>query len=206
MPKGVKLPFSEKAKNTIESEYLKLPIKTLAKKVGVSQTKVRSYMKQKGLIIPSDIAEKRKRDSRFYQGHTPINKGKKQSDYMSAESIERTKATRFQKGHTPHNTQYVGHERVSKDGYVEIRVSVGNYQLKHIVEWEKVNGKLPDGYCLRCKDGDLTNTDPLNWRLISREENMYRNSKHNYPEEIIPSMVLVNKIQKSINTYENGKK
>ena len=34
----------------------------------------------------------------FPKGHVPRNKGKKQTDFMSAEAIERTKATRFQKG------------------------------------------------------------------------------------------------------------
>jgi len=33
---------------------------------------------------------------------------------------------------------------------------------------------------------------------------MYRNSKMNYPKEIIPSMVLVNKLDKQLNNLENG--
>lgn len=203
MPKGVKLPFTEKAKSIIESEYLNLPIKTLAKKVGVSQTRVRSYMKQKELVVPSHIAERRKQDSYFSQGHTPMNKGKKQSEYMSPESIEKTKSTRFQTGNVPHNTKFDGHERISKDGYIEIRIRQGKYRLKHLVEWENINGTLPDSHCLVCQDEDRTNTDPENWKLISRTENMLRNSSANLPEEIIPTLVLVNQIKHSIKTHEN---
>ncbi len=39
----------------------------------------------------------------FQKGHTPMNKGLKQSEYMTPGAIERTKATRFKKGNVPHN-------------------------------------------------------------------------------------------------------
>ncbi|MNY11322.1 hypothetical protein D3C86_1443450 [compost metagenome] len=34
--------------------------------------------------------------------------------------------------------------------------------------WEALNGPVPEGYCLKCLDGDKTNTDPANWTAISR--------------------------------------
>ena len=66
------------------------------------------------------------------------------------------------------------HERTSKDGYVEISVDQVNphtgyerrFVHKHRHLWEQANGPLPDGMCLKCLDGDKTNTAPLNLSLI----------------------------------------
>jgi hypothetical protein len=65
-------------------------------------------------------------------------------------------------GQLPHNTQYLGHERVSKDGYVEVSIDEvyphtgygRRYLLKHVHKWEKANGPVPDGLCLKCVDGE----------------------------------------------------
>lgn len=112
----------------------------------------------------------------FKKGQEPQNKGKKQSEFMSAEAIERTKASRFQKGGTPHNTKHDGYERITVDGYKEVRVSKGKFVQKHRMEWERVNGKIPEGMILVCKDGNALNTHPDNWMPITRVEHMGRNS------------------------------
>lgn len=84
--------------------------------------------------------------------------------------------TQFHKGHLPHNTKYLGHERLTKDGYIEISVAERNphtgferrYVLKHKREWEKKNGPVPKGMCLKALDGNRLNVDPDNWELIPR--------------------------------------
>lgn len=109
------------------------------------------------------------RTGRFEKGQTPANKGKTMPFHPNSA------ATRFKKGNLPHNTNYLGHERVSKDGYVEVSIDETNphtgyerrYVLKHRHEWEKANGPLPDGMALKCL-GDRLNTDPSNWALIPR--------------------------------------
>ena len=53
--------------------------------------------------------------------------------------------------------------------------------------WENANGKIPKSHCLWFKDGDSLNCCLDNLELITREVNMYRNSRNNYPREIIPS-------------------
>ena len=40
---------------------------------------------------------------------------------MTPEAIERTKATRFKKGDKPGNHRKVGSERITVDGYIEIK-------------------------------------------------------------------------------------
>lgn len=105
----------------------------------------------------------------FAPGIVPYNKGKPMPYHPNSAR------TRFRKGHLPHNTNYEGHERVSKDGYVEISIKETNphtgyerrYVLKHRWLWEQAHGPIPDGMCLKCK-GDQLNTDPDNWELIPR--------------------------------------
>lgn len=110
----------------------------------------------------------------------------------------------FKKGNIPHNTRYNGHERLTKDGYIMMRIKKGKYVLKHLYLWEKVNGKLPDSHCLYCIDGNKLNTQPSNWKLISRTELMLRNSRYDYPEEVLPSLVLINKLKNKLNSINHG--
>ena len=110
------------------------------------------------------------RTGRFEPGQESWNKGKAMPFHPNSA------ATRFRKGNLPHNTHYLGHERVSQDGYVEISVAETNpytgferrYVLKHRHLWEQANGPVPEGMALKCLDGDRTNTDPSNWKLVPR--------------------------------------
>jgi hypothetical protein len=173
-----------------------------ANSLGIKKSKAFLESEASGRMLKND---QRGRRFRFKKGNVPFTKGLKQIEYMSPESINNSKATRFEKGRLPHNTKYDGHERFTKDGYIEIRISIGVYRQKHIVEWEKHNGLIPPSYCILCQDGNKLNTDHNNWKLISRAENMLRNSSANFPEEIIPSLVLVSKLKKTINQLQNGK-
>lgn len=102
------------------------------------------------------------RDGRIQKGNVPPNKGKKMP--YNANSAR----TQFKKGQLPRNTKFLGHERLSKDGYVEISIDQENphtgferrYVLKHKYLWEKENGPVPSGMCLKSVDGSRSNTDP----------------------------------------------
>jgi hypothetical protein len=115
------------------------------------------------------------RTGHFPKGAAPINKGKKCAPGTGG-LHPNAQRTQFKKGQTPHNTNYLGHERVSKDGYVEISIDEVNphtgyerrYVLKHVHEWEKANGPIPEGHSLKCLDSNKVNTDPSNWALIPR--------------------------------------
>lgn len=184
----------------IQENYLTMPVKRLASEIDKSGTALKIRMRQLGLKIPKELAKQRAIDSRFQKGHKSHNTGKRQKDYMSPEAIAKTKATRFKKGSIPHNTKYNGHERISKDGYIEVRIKKGTYRLKHLHSWEQLNGALPDGHCLRCIDGDIKNCEPSNWELITRAENMKLNSIWQWPEELQQSIRLVNKINNHLKT------
>lgn len=153
------------------------------------------------------------RDARFAKGTIPANKGKKMP--YNANSAR----TQFKKGQLPHTTKYLGHERTSKDGYVEISVNETNphtgfarrYVLKHRWLWEKIHGPVPDGMALKCK-GDRTNTDPSNWELIPRALLPRLNSRwgtRRYdaaPAELKPTIMAVAKLEHGLREKTRGPK
>ena len=121
--------------------------------------------------------------SQFKPGMAGWNKGKKQSDYMSAENIERTKLTRFKKGNVPLNHKPIGYERIKKDGYVEVKVRDAgvdsknkNFELKHRLLWKQYNGEIPEGMNVEfIPCADKTNFTISDLVLRTRKENMIRN-------------------------------
>lgn len=126
--------------------------------------------------------------TRFKKGHESFNKGIPQEEWMSEESIEKTKATRFKKGDKPHNTKWDGavtirhsHKERGAPPYMWIRVDEGEWKQYQHYLWEEENGPIPDDKILVCKDGDTLNPHPDNWELITREENIRRNSN---PEKV----------------------
>jgi len=168
--------FTQEEDVIIRKNYLLKPVKALAEEMNRSATGIMGRLKAMGLSIPVEIVNDRKLMGRIKKGDVPPNKGKKQSEYMSPDAIARTAATRFKIGNEPPNTKYDGFERISKDGYVEIRIRKGTFRAKHRVEWEKVNGPIPSGHCLWFKDGNPLNAEVSNLELITRKENRLRNS------------------------------
>lgn len=211
MPKGYFTPFTLEQEQKIKDEYLLKSVKSLAKEVGATHGRIMRFLKKNGLEIPKKLIEQRKKDSYYKPGRIPENKGMKQTEYMSPAAIEKTKSTRFKKGHIPHNARGFKNGDISirkeSDGsrsYQYIRISKNKWKLLHHYLWEKVNGKVPEGYCLSFKDGNSFNCELSNLELITRTENMYRNSKYKYPKEIISSLVLRKQIEHKLKSLQNG--
>jgi hypothetical protein len=129
------------------------------------------------------------------KGSVPYNKGKKMAYNANVARAQ------FKKGRKPHNTKYIGHERIdSKDGYVLLNIGDRGYVLKHRYMWEKENGKLPEGMCLKCLNGDIENTNPSNWDAIPRGALPFLNGHrgHNYqgmPESLKPVVLTLAKVK-----------
>lgn len=104
----------------------------------------------------------------FEKGHSSWNAGMKGYNPGG-----RSAETRFKKGSMPKNHKPVGSERIdSKDGYVMVKTAEPRtWRLKHIVEWEKVHGKVPAGHKLWFIDNDRTNCNPSNLKLVTDAEN-----------------------------------
>lgn len=198
-----KTTFTTSEDDFIKKYYLKLPVKTMSRLIGRSSCGVTGRMKILNLIVPEEIKAKRKSDSRFKKGHSPINKGLKQSEYMSANAIERTKATRFKKGHLP--ATFKTGEHITKGGYIKKSIGEGKTKLKHVLIWENHhNKKIPKSHCIAFLDGNRSNCAISNLKLISKTENMLRNSKHNFPREIVPTLTVISQINNKIKSIQNG--
>jgi hypothetical protein len=136
--------------------------------------------------------------SRFCKGLTPWNKG----THWTAGG--RSAETRFKKGNKPHTWNPVGHERVSKEGFLQRKVSDTGYTPRdykpvHIIVWEAINGPVPRGHVVTFIDKNRRNFGPANLECITRAENMRRNSYHRYPQPIPQLIQLRGALQRQIN-------
>ena len=183
--------FTQQEDDYIRENYLLIPTKRISKNLGRSESSARQRIKLLGLAIPKHITAKFKASSQIKKGATPPNKGKKQSDYMTADAIARTAKTRFKKGNKPHNCYdevgkiTIRHEADKKGGrpYKFICLEIGNWMPLHTHLWELENGKVPKGCCLWFKDGDSLNADLTNIECISRSENLARNHDYDNPTD-----------------------
>lgn len=151
----------------------------------------------------------------FEKGVVPHNKGKKCEPGTGGRHPNARK-TQFKKGNLPHNTKHLGHEHVSKDGYVEISIDERNphtgferrYVLKHRWLWEKAHGPVPAGMALKCKS-DRLNTDPSNWELISRAllprlGGRFGRGYDQAPKALKPTIMAVAKLEQQLHEIKAG--
>lgn len=142
-------------KGTRTHELLDMVNKTF--NTSYTHTQVDGYTKRYGL--------KSGLDTTFKKGNVPFNKG------LKGQCAPGSEKGWFKKGQTPKNHRQVGSERISKDGYVEIKVAEPNkWKLKHRVIWEQHNGSVPRNYVVIFLDGNKLNIDISNLALISRSE------------------------------------
>ena len=121
----------------------------------------------------------------FKKGNVPHNKYKKQVEYMSKEAIERTKKTRFKKGNKPKNYRPVGSERITKNGYIEVKVADPNkWETKNKIIYKQYYGDIPKGHKVIYADGNKLNNDINNLILVSDNEELIMN-KHKLRTENI---------------------
>lgn len=160
----------------------------------ITLTNYNSLCKRKGWLTG--------RTGRFEQGQESWNEGRKMPFHPNSAR------TQFKKGGLPHNTNYLGHERVSRDGYVEISVAETNphtgferrYVFKHRWLWEQANGPLAKGMCLKCLDGNKENMDLANWEVIPRSmlprlNGRYGRGYETAEPEIKPLIMTVTKLE-----------
>lgn len=110
----------------------------------------------------------------FPKGHTPPNKGRKGVCPAGCEKGW------FPKGNLPGNTKPIGYERISKDGYVEVKIKMrpsrpdcnDNFVAKHRLIWEQLHGPIPDDCVVIFKDGDKMNFDPENLALVTKAQRL----------------------------------
>lgn len=190
----------------INTNYLTESIKSIARSIGRSQTFVRAYLKRSDLVIPQSIIEERKRSSYYQKGSTPLNKGKKWSEWMSKEGQVNSTNSQFKKGRTPHNTRanFELSKRATngkKYPYWYIRISLGKWVLLHRYLWEIVNGEIPKGHNIQFIDGNTDNVEIENLEIVSRKKQVIHNKNggKKLSPELKETIELINSIKNKIN-------
>ncbi len=183
-----KFRFTEEQLTYLRKHYARTQNKIIADKFGCSIHTIEYKSFELGLKKDKDFVLGMYRDNmkkitdlgkshRYQKGQTPVNKGKKQTEYMSQEAIERTKATRFRKGQLPKNTlhDHAVTIRVDSKGnsYKWIRLELAKWVPYHRYLWEQHNGPIPKGYNIQFRDGNTLNCEDINnLYMISRGEQM----------------------------------
>lgn len=210
--KGAPIPYSAaelawiKAHSTDPRAEMHAAFCTKFGRPDVSLININSLCKRKGWLTG--------RTGKFRAGKTPPNKGK--SMPYNANSA----ATQFKKGGRTGraNDLYkpIGTERVSKDGYRERKIHDGlprqsRWRAVHLVEWEAINGPVPADHCLKCLDGDRTNTAPENWQPIPRAMLPRLNGRRwsrgydTAPNQLKPAIMAVTKLEHAAKTITKQK-
>ena len=142
------------------------------------------------------------RTGRFEKGHATWNKGTK--------GLTKANVTSFKKGQKSHNYKPVGSERITKDGYCEIKVSdTGRrWRPKHVLIYEKHHGKVPKGSAVIFLDGDKRNFDIDNLYLVTRSQlaMLNKNSLIQKDAELTKTAINVVDLMKKISTIEKKDK
>lgn len=139
----------------------------------------------------------------YKKGHIPANKGTK--------GLTGANRTSFKKGNIPFNHREIGSERITKDGYIMIKVRDGclnkNWELKHRWLYEKEYGKIPEGYNLIFLDGNRKNIVLSNLKLVSKSEDLIMNRHKLFAtnKEITNTGSLIAKVIDTTNKVQKNK-
>lgn len=199
--------FTPQEDGFLKANYLTIPAKRMAKMLGRTEGTARQRMKILGIRPPEHVIEQFKRESYIKKGNVPPNKGKKIIDLYGPEALEKMKATQFKKGELPHTTLYDGAITIRRDKtgrrYKWIRISKANWQMLHVYNWQQTHGEVPPGHIVVFKNKANTMDCSVELlELISLEQNMLRNTIHNYPVEIKTAIRTVKKLKRKIHTHE----
>ena len=142
------------------------------------------------------------RTGRFEKGRATWNKGTK--------GLTKANVTSFKKGQKSHNYKPVGSERITKDGYCEIKVSdTGRrWRPKHVLIYEKHHGKVPKGSAVIFLDGDKRNFDIDNLYLVTRSQlaMLNKNSLIQKDADLTKTAINVVDLMKKISAMEKKDK
>jgi hypothetical protein len=151
----------------------------------------------------------------YAKGAAPLNKGVKRPEGWSP---GRMGQTQYKKAQAPRNWRPIGSVRVIK-GYQFTKIAdermvswVHNWRQTHIVNWEAVNGPIPEGFALKSLDGNRMNTDASNWESVPRailpRLSGGRNGRVGYdaaPVEIRPTIMLSAKLAHAVKKRNRNK-
>ena len=173
----------------------------VAQMMGRTRPSVKNRLNTLAIKKPADFTGK----GHFQPGMVPWNKGR------AYDSGGRSHETRFKAGCMPHTWRPIGHERVTKEGYRErkmtdTRITRQDYVGLHILLWREHHGAVPDGLVVVLRDGNKENIVIGNLECVTRAELMRRNSYHTtYPPEVRGLIQLRGAVTRQINKRTQAK-
>jgi hypothetical protein len=197
----------------IRERYPFEPTKKIADDLGLSESAV--YNRAFAMGIKKDPVYLRTtqyppgylggKATQFQKGSVPANKGQK----MSTEVYQKVAKTMFKKGSKPVNTQPIGtiHQRRDTGGkmYLYIKIADSHWEQLNRYTWEQHNGPIPKGMVVVYKDGNYLNNDITNLLMITKKENMARNTIQRFPAELQEIMKLTCKLKRKTNGTKQTK-
>lgn len=142
------------------------------------------------------------RDGRFSRGVAPWSKGKKIGSTPGSARTQFKKGSRT--GRATDLYKPIGFERVS-GGYLVRKINddlpmYKRWRAVHLLNWERDRGPIPDGFRLKCLDGNKLNVDIANWEIIPMGMLPRLNGKSgrdydHAPAELRPAIMAVAKLE-----------
>jgi hypothetical protein len=112
----------------------------------------------------------------FTQGNKPWNTGLK--------GVNGKSSTTFKKGNHPFNTLPVGSERITKDGYLEVKVAEPRkWEAKHRLVWQAVNGPIAKGDLVIFIGDNKLDCSIENLQMVTRGELAVLNRHEKYSKQ-----------------------
>jgi hypothetical protein len=207
--------FTDEQRAELLRDYATVPSPALARRYGCDLHSIYRFASRYGLKKSVEVIAEQARinmlqnegflRTQFKKGRISETKGKKQTEFMSPEAIERTKATRFKTGNLPHNTKFDNAITI-RAGYKYIRLSMCKWELYNRYIWEQTYGKIPAGYNVQFKDGNPMNCEIENLYMISRSEQIKNeNSLYaRYPKEVQQLIHLKGALSRQLNKYKEN--
>lgn len=184
-------PWKEYEDQVMRSLYANTSNAQLAKLLDRSLRAIKNRSNVLELRKSADYMQRTAGEAQFKKGFVPWNKGKKFPG--TGGSLE----TQFQKGQRPSNWLPIGSERISRDGYLQRKVTDTGVTRRdfvavhHLVWVEHTGQPVPKGHALIFKDGNKQNLDISNLELLTRADLMRRNSVQTLPPEIKAQVHLI---------------
>lgn len=197
LKKGISKLFTHSQVEFIKEKYQLHPAKKVAELLNktcngtFTEAQIKAFVKNHGINC--------NRTGHFKKGRTPWNAGTK--------GVMKPNKTSFKKGDVPINHRSVGSERITRDGYREIKVSEPNkWELLHRFNWALEHGRenMPEN--LRFKDNNKMNCDVNNLEPVSNQEHMALNQMgfNKMPEEVKPIVLTIAKIDVKTSNLRKG--
>lgn len=209
-------PWSEAERDILRRRYPDELSSKIAADLGRRVPKVYAQAKKLGLkksaeFMASDEPWILRRDpsigasGRFRKGIVPANKGVRRPGWCRGRMSE----TWFKKGQrngaAARNWVPIGSTRINADGYLDRKIAdtgcpPRDWKGEHRIIWEAAHGPIPPGHFVVFRDRDRRNVTLANLELITRAENMRRNTIHNLPPPVKDAIYGLIALKRTITT------